>query len=200
MLCNDPNLPESKRYDVIVREVFNTDMMSKYAYMSIPVNLICPTCGKVGEIVNQCGCDPNNLPTTPKLYRTDNVYYVPDTKVIIDFILSNGLTEFCRHTAEEVAREYGPVKVGNYLEVHRMREETFIKEPIRITKEAWDYAYECLPPKMVRSGQGAFSFLLSELIYGSVGYFFVKMGSEYFKLSARTSITHTQIVEKCKSI
>lgn len=23
----------------------------------------CPTCGRVTRIVNQCGCDPNNLPT-----------------------------------------------------------------------------------------------------------------------------------------
>lgn len=25
----------------------------------------CPTCGHVGKIVNECRCDPNNLPTTP---------------------------------------------------------------------------------------------------------------------------------------
>ena len=27
----------------------------------------CPKCGRENEIVNQCGCDPNNLPT-----RADN--------------------------------------------------------------------------------------------------------------------------------
>lgn len=26
----------------------------------------CPTCGKIGNIVNECGCDPNNLPTIPR--------------------------------------------------------------------------------------------------------------------------------------
>jgi hypothetical protein len=31
-LCNNPELPESKISCVIVREVFNTDMCSKYAY------------------------------------------------------------------------------------------------------------------------------------------------------------------------
>lgn len=27
--------------------------------------LRCPRCGKVNEFVNQCACDPNNLPTVP---------------------------------------------------------------------------------------------------------------------------------------
>jgi hypothetical protein len=27
---------------------------------------VCSYCGSVNEIVNQCGCDPNNLPTTIK--------------------------------------------------------------------------------------------------------------------------------------
>jgi hypothetical protein len=27
---------------------------------------VCSSCGSVNEIVNQCGCDPNNLPTTIK--------------------------------------------------------------------------------------------------------------------------------------
>lgn len=26
----------------------------------------CPTCGAANDIVNQCGCDPNNMPTRPK--------------------------------------------------------------------------------------------------------------------------------------
>lgn len=25
----------------------------------------CPTCGHTGHIVNQCGCDPHNIPTVP---------------------------------------------------------------------------------------------------------------------------------------
>lgn len=28
-----------------------------------PRGFVCPTCGKVGKIVNECGCDPNNMPT-----------------------------------------------------------------------------------------------------------------------------------------
>lgn len=27
---------------------------------------LCGRCGKRGKIVNQCRCDPNNLPTTPR--------------------------------------------------------------------------------------------------------------------------------------
>ena len=34
-LCNKPDLPESKIPNVIVREVFNTSMVSKYAYFRI---------------------------------------------------------------------------------------------------------------------------------------------------------------------
>lgn len=28
-----------------------------------PYHPACPTCGHVGKIVNECGCDPNNMPT-----------------------------------------------------------------------------------------------------------------------------------------
>ncbi len=31
----------------------------------------CGKCGKENEIVNQCGCDPNNLPTKIKAYKHD---------------------------------------------------------------------------------------------------------------------------------
>ena len=34
-MCDDPNLPESKCPNVIVRETFNTDMLSKYAYFRV---------------------------------------------------------------------------------------------------------------------------------------------------------------------
>jgi hypothetical protein len=34
-LCGNPNLDEAKSKNVIVREVFNTNMASKYAYLKI---------------------------------------------------------------------------------------------------------------------------------------------------------------------
>ena len=34
-LCDNPNLPESKADTVIVREVFNTSLVSKYAYFRV---------------------------------------------------------------------------------------------------------------------------------------------------------------------
>ena len=34
-LCSDPELPDSKARNIIVREVFNTTMCSKYAYLRI---------------------------------------------------------------------------------------------------------------------------------------------------------------------
>jgi hypothetical protein len=30
----------------------------------------CHKCGKENEIVNQCGCDPNNMPTQPAIEKT----------------------------------------------------------------------------------------------------------------------------------
>ena len=35
-LCDNPNLPDAKYPGVIVTPVFNTDMISKYAYFKIP--------------------------------------------------------------------------------------------------------------------------------------------------------------------
>jgi hypothetical protein len=29
-------------------------------------DLTCPFCGTICRFVNECGCDPNNLPTTPE--------------------------------------------------------------------------------------------------------------------------------------
>jgi hypothetical protein len=34
-LCDDPNMPESRMSGVIVREVSNTSMISKYAYLRV---------------------------------------------------------------------------------------------------------------------------------------------------------------------
>lgn len=37
-LCDDPALPEGEDSSIIVREIFNTSMLSKYAYMRLPYN------------------------------------------------------------------------------------------------------------------------------------------------------------------
>ena len=37
----------------------------KHCRNPIPPHLVCPKCKKTNAIVNQCGCDPDNLPTNP---------------------------------------------------------------------------------------------------------------------------------------
>lgn len=34
-LCDNPELPDAKRHDVLVELVFNTDVVSKYAYFRV---------------------------------------------------------------------------------------------------------------------------------------------------------------------
>lgn len=51
------------------REEGETKTMSNLPYYK------CSTCGAMNQIINECGCDPNNLPTRPS--DTDGVLIVP---------------------------------------------------------------------------------------------------------------------------
>jgi hypothetical protein len=42
--CDNPNLPDSKYENVIVREIYNSTLIAKYAYFRLQFNTYCEIC------------------------------------------------------------------------------------------------------------------------------------------------------------
>jgi hypothetical protein len=49
------------------RKVYDYSQSDERRQVTPAPALLCPRCGRVGAIVNQCGCDPNNMPTRPEV-------------------------------------------------------------------------------------------------------------------------------------
>mgnify|MGYP001324394886 CR=1 FL=1 len=157
----------------------------------------CYKCGAENKIVNQCGCDAQNMPTTPKLKLTDNVVYDPDNWNVLDFYMSDGRTNINRLThAEMEAREGKVLGIGHWETVHNLREKDFISPPVEITADRWDEMLNVLPPMKWRSGGGAQTFMMCEFTYGIITTIFINRGDKYYELSDKATLTHDEIMEK----
>ena len=135
-----------------------------------------------------------------KVTRTANVFYDPKTMVIQDYLLSNGLSEFEGLTkAEMETRDGKTYAIGYVWDIHKLRENTFITKPERITKTEFIRMLEVLPPLHWRGGNGIESFMISELIYGDIANIYARIGDKYYHLSDHSSLSHEQIIEKCRT-
>ena len=141
---------------------------------------------------------PMNEPERPT--RTVNVIYDPATMEMQDFLMSDGLSEIEGITkAEMEARDGKKYDIGFFWDIHKLRENTFITKPKRITKTEFIRILEVLPPLHWRGGNGVESFMISELIYGDIANIYTHINNKYYHLSDHSSLSHEQIIEKCRT-
>jgi hypothetical protein len=117
---------------------------------------------------------------------------------IIDFAVQSGDRLVSLHngeTLEQLRAKYVDVRLGPLGEAHREVEASFFMDPVEVSYEDYNFAFGCLPPKVL-SGGGCQVFWLSELYYGDVAVFFAKAGERCFKLRALKTSTHAEIMGK----
>lgn len=95
-----------------------------------------------------------------------------------------------------------PFSVGEiwgFLEAIEHNENCLIRPPEEITEEKYVEMLEVLPPLDWVQRQVESSFKLSEFTSGQITAIYCRLGDRYFELSDRCSLSHSEIVAKCKT-
>jgi hypothetical protein len=138
-----------------------------------------------------------------------HVFYVPGSTSIIDCAWQpEGQEEF--QTAifatpfSEVQRKHPEVKILTWEEVEPMIMEAaialYVSPPKVITEERFNDMLEILPPMRWKQRSGAESFMISEALTHNIRSIFCRIGDTHYEMCDVDSLSHDEIVEKCKAI
>lgn len=129
-------------------------------------------------------------------------FYVPGQTHIIDTIdPTTGLSASFSESLEQIQQRYPNAEVWEwekaFEEIQRITYETSITAPKEITEERFHEMLNILTPMKWRSGGGAESFMVCEALSLDLHSIFCRIGSQYFEMTNRRSLTHDQIVQLC---
>lgn len=101
-------------------------------------------------------------------------------------------------TLAETAAEYNTkIELWNTDEAWKAHQESFLTEPVEITKERFWDMLEVLPPcRWVREGSSE-SFHMSEHDSGNVTLILVRIAGRYFEYHGYANTRHTERVAAC---
>lgn len=126
-------------------------------------------------------------------------YYIPGTGRVIDAEHPNTCRGvYSGKSVEDMRDEYPDIVRGTFEDAAKIEDDHFRSPPIVCTEADFMEALECLPPMKWRHGDGAESFMISERTAGSITNIYCRIGDRYYTLADSVTLTHEQIVDKCK--
>lgn len=136
------------------------------------------------------------------MQETNNCFYSPANRVIIDVIMSDGLSNFCRNNEAQIKERYPDAQIMDIETAIKSMEEAYKTNPIQISEDDFDEALNVLPPmKWVRLGN-AESFMSPEMYSGNITAIYASIYDEQSKTKQHWTfldsrfLTHDQILAK----
>jgi len=102
------------------------------------------------------------------MQETSNCFYSPAKAVIIDIIMSDGLSNFCRNNEAQIKEHYPDAEVMDIETAIKKMEDAHKTKPIQISEEAFDEALNVLPPMKSVQANRAFTFMSPEMYSGNI--------------------------------
>lgn len=131
--------------------------------------------------------------------------YDPDHGSVVDFV--HPVTGVGVYSGEPLAvtrQRYPRVVQVTYAEGVALRDAflraKYVRSPEPTNAERWEEALNALPPMKWRSGGGAESFMMSELLADDIARIFCRVGERYWRLAGPLSLTHDDIVRQCLAV
>ena len=154
--------------------------------------------GGIGDI--QRNFSTGNFAVHPEM-----CFVQPDKFNIIDTAqIRPGDTElrgdFSGETLAEVQLRYPGAIAGNFEEWIEKKQNSFIHPPQVVTEARFWEMLEVLPPVGWKTTEAGETFKLSERTSGLITAIFCRIGEKYFELSDKITLTHDEILAKCKAI
>lgn len=128
------------------------------------------------------------------------VFYVPGSRSVVDVACREqggtwrGL--YSGKGQDALSVDYPGVRVVSEDESLEQIEAACRTEPQQITKDAYEFALEALPPNGWTVTAGADSFRFAEHYSGAVTTIYARCGRKYFSFLDVCTLTHEQIMGK----
>ena len=123
--------------------------------------------------------------------------YTPGKPGIQDLVNpTTGCGVYSKMSLAEMQAEHSGIVIGNFDTVVREQDAYWIKPPVEITHERFDEMLNILPPVNWANWSLNESFQMSERMAGNVTSIFCRIGTRYFELQDRATISHDVIVMK----
>ena len=126
------------------------------------------------------------------------VFFQPGNKVVDEVVGFNGLNfgRYSGKTFEQLSAEYPGLEIGDSATVWAAYYNGLIFPPTRITQQRFFDMLEVLPPEGWHRADGSESFKMSEYQAGNITSIFVRIGTDYYELQDRATLTHLEILQK----
>ena len=136
-------------------------------------------------------------------FHSEVVFYIPGQPTIIDLTYTDpdGVvrSQCYRESLEQIRQRFPGAALGTLGHAMAEGETSLQSDPAEITEDQYSHMLEVLPPLNWRHGDGSESFMLCELIYGNTTSIYCRIGACYFTFNDSASLSHEQIVSRCKS-
>lgn len=115
---------------------------------------------------------------------------------------SAGLIEYSKKTIKEFEQENPNAVLMDFQEANKLIdiaiEKKYVTLPILISKDVYYEQLEVLPPLKWITDNSTSSFMISEFTISSVTAIYAKIGQKYYFLSDHFTLSHDEIIERCK--
>ena len=125
------------------------------------------------------------------------VFYHPgrgiiDTARKIDGVLRSSIRN---ETIDQMRQRYPDVVVGTLDEAIMDHENAMKSKPSEITEDAFNAAFEVLPPMNRRRGGGGSSFMMMEMLSGQITTIYVSVKGRFFSFNDACTLPHGEIMK-----
>lgn len=132
-----------------------------------------------------------------------HVFYVDGS--IIDFVHpKTGKSAIFGNSLEEIKVKYSNAVLMEKETAYKAADDyaytKYCEPPTKITEKEYWYMLGQLPPMHWRSEGNTESFKMIEFITGNLTTIYAKIDDQYYEFVDYATLTHDQIIAKCKSV
>jgi len=119
----------------------------------------------------------------------------PNQRCVIDMVREDGKSWILGHSLEQVRCRYPDAQEMALEDAVTAIEANMVAGPVaEISKEAFDSAFACMPPRRWINDGTSESFMSPEHFYGAVTSVYVRTGTRYFTFHDRCTASHLAVV------
>lgn len=126
-----------------------------------------------------------------------------EQKRIVDVAVQTDNGDWAGHyggkTLKQLQGEDSSIALGEHEAIHVEIEQSQITQPIEISEDAFEYAFEVLPPLDYQCDATGMSFKSEELLSGRITANYAQIGGRYFQFNDLDTTPHRAIIDKVRA-
>jgi hypothetical protein len=120
------------------------------------------------------------------IYDSEVCFFDTESKSIIDFAMPNGKSSVFGETLTQMQSRYPHVVMLDYVNAQKQKDladrEHYCHEPIEIDESRFSEMLNILPPVRWTTRADSESFLMSEMLCGTLTECYMRIGDRYFEV------------------